>query len=74
MGETLLAAVVSLRAVDYLELVDWSGRMVRDDKRGSVAPEVPAALAQLGLRERQWQSQMLGIEIDTGGRWGRWSP
>ncbi|WP_196240346.1 transposase [Dyella choica] len=58
----LLAPVVSLRTLDYVELVDWSGRMVRDDKRGSIAAEVPAVLAQLGLRERQWRTQMLGIE------------
>jgi REP element-mobilizing transposase RayT len=53
---------LSVRTVDYLDLVDWSGRVVRQDKRGSIAPEAPSALAQLGLRELQWQSQMLGIE------------
>ncbi|WP_379945847.1 transposase [Dyella flava] len=53
---------LSVRAIDYLELVDWSGRVVRQDKRGSIAPEAPSVLAQLGMRELQWQSQMLGIE------------
>ena len=53
---------LSVRAIDYLELVDWSGRVVRQDKRGSIAPEAPSVLAQLGLRELQWHSQMLGIE------------
>jgi hypothetical protein len=53
---------LSVRAHDYLELVDWSGRVVREGKRGSIALEVPSVLAQLGLRELQWQSQMLGIE------------
>jgi hypothetical protein len=24
------------RLTDYLELVDWTGRMLRDDKRGSI--------------------------------------
>jgi len=53
---------LSVRAIDYLELVDWSGRVVRQDKRGSIASETPLVLAQLGLRELQWHSQMLGIE------------
>ena len=53
---------LSLRALDYLDLVDWSGRVVREGKRGSIASQAPSALAQLGLRELQWQSQMLGIE------------
>ncbi|GLQ89892.1 hypothetical protein [Dyella flagellata] len=60
-GLSLMPAL-SLRTLEYLELVDWSGRMVREDKRGSIAPEAPAGLTRLGLRERQWQSQLLGIE------------
>jgi hypothetical protein len=27
--------------VDYLELVDWSGRMMREDKRGYIAQNLP---------------------------------
>ena len=58
----LLAPTLSLRTIDYVALVDWSGRVVREGKRGAIAPEAPSILAQLGWRERQWQSQMLGIE------------
>jgi hypothetical protein len=28
------------RLTDYLELVDWTGRMLRDDKRGSIPEDV----------------------------------
>jgi REP element-mobilizing transposase RayT len=53
---------LSLRVLDYVALVDWSGRVVREGKRGAIAADAPPALAKLGLREFQWQSQMLGIE------------
>ena len=62
LAGTLLAPVLSLRTVDYLELVDWSGRIVREGKRGAIAAEAPSILIQLGLQARQWHTQMLGIE------------
>src|ERR1700761_6626082 len=62
LAGTLPAPVLSLRTVDYLELVDWSGRIVREDKRGAIAAEVSSVLDQLGLQARQWHTQMLGIE------------
>jgi hypothetical protein len=33
---------------DYLELVDWSGRIVREGKRGAIAASTPALLLRLG--------------------------
>jgi hypothetical protein len=53
---------LSLRKTEYVALVDWSGRLVREGKRGAMAPNAPKALEKLGLRQLQWQSQMLGIE------------
>jgi hypothetical protein len=57
-----LAPALSVRTLDYLELVDWSGRMVREGKRGSIATATPSVLKSLGMDGPQWQSQMLGIE------------
>ena len=62
----LLAPALSLRTVDYLELVDWSGRVAREGKRGAIATEAPPILIQLGLQKRQWHAQMLGIESRYG--------
>ena len=62
----LLAPALSLRTVDYLELVDWSGRRVREGKPGVISVEAPVILSQLGLRERQWHAQMSGIESRYG--------
>lgn len=39
---------------DYLTLVDWTGRILRDDKRGYIPSEQPAMLNRLYLESDQW--------------------
>ncbi len=34
---------------DYLELLDWTGRIIRDDKRSSTDADLPPILARLGI-------------------------
>jgi len=34
---------------DYLELVDWTGRAIRDDKRGAIPAGKPKILDRLGV-------------------------
>jgi len=34
---------------DYLELVDWTGRLVRSDKRGFISQDQPKILNRLGI-------------------------
>ncbi len=46
---------------DYIELVDWTGRIVRADKKGFIPQEAPSALSNLNLNQAQWQ--MLALEI-----------
>jgi hypothetical protein len=38
----------------YLELADWTGRAVRDDKRGSLPEELEPILDTLGFDEESW--------------------
>ena len=38
----------------YLELVDWTGRVVRDDKKGAIAKNLEPILEQLGFDENSW--------------------
>jgi len=45
---------VAFTLIDYLELVDWTGRMIRDDKRGAVATDRPALLGELGIECETW--------------------
>jgi hypothetical protein len=47
---------------DYLDLIDWTARLTRDDKRGSIGASEPPILRKLGLSEQQWNQQTLGTE------------
>jgi REP element-mobilizing transposase RayT len=42
------------RLSDYLELVDWSGHILREDKRGAIPYHVPSILKRLELDTRHW--------------------
>ena len=40
--------------LDYIELVDWSGRIIREDKRGAISSQRPRLLSTLGLENDIW--------------------
>lgn len=42
------------RLEDYLELVDWTGRILRDDKRGAIPAHLPPILERLHIDPRYW--------------------
>jgi REP element-mobilizing transposase RayT len=48
--------------LDYLALVDNSGRLIRSDKRGSIDINNNPILIQLGLDESQWHALSLHFE------------
>ncbi|PSU54749.1 hypothetical protein [Photobacterium phosphoreum] len=39
---------------DYLELIDWTGRCIRNDKKGFIASSQPKILQQLGITSDAW--------------------
>lgn len=47
---------------DYLNLVDWTGRMMRDDKRGAIQETLPPILLRLNITSKQWSVLTLGFE------------
>ena len=49
-----MPAGLPFRLTDYLELVDWSGRILREDKKGAIPAEVPAILQRLQMDARHW--------------------
>lgn len=59
--EGLQDAVLPFSLKDYLDLADWTGRTVRDDKQGCVLADRPALLDQLGLSDAQWH--FLALEL-----------
>jgi REP-associated tyrosine transposase len=40
--------------LDYFELADWSGRAIRNDKKGYIVKTEPKILQKLGLDPRTW--------------------
>ena len=51
---------------DYLELVDWTGRAIRDDKRGHVSAHLPPLLTRLGFSQKNWLHTCCHIEQHFG--------
>lgn len=43
---------------DYLALVDWSGRVIRDDKRGAIDARLPPIVQRLGIDPGAWELAM----------------
>ena len=43
------------RLTDYLELVDWTGRIIREDKKGHIANNIPPILERLNIDAKYWQ-------------------
>ena len=49
---------------EYLRIVDWTGRQVRSDKRGSIPEQLRPILPRLGVRGESW--------VDCVQNFGRW--
>ena len=43
---------------EYLELVDWSGRAIKADKRGAIDNQLPPILTRLGINAKHWCKAM----------------
>ncbi|MCW8194507.1 transposase [Proteobacteria bacterium 005FR1] len=61
-GEKTPADVIPHTFPDYLELVDWTGRLVRSDKRGSIPTGLPPILQRLNIEPEQWLKAANGLE------------
>jgi len=46
--------ILPITLEDYLELLDASGRILRDDKRGAIPSELAPILQRLGIRPAAW--------------------
>ena len=47
-------AMLPFNLKDYIELVDWTGRAIRDDKRGYIPQQTPPILETINLTDEQW--------------------
>ena len=54
---------IPFRLIDYLELVDWTGRIIREGKRGAIQPNLPPILKRLEIDSKAWA--ILTTEFET---------
>ena len=48
---------------EYLNLVDWTGRILLPQKRGSINPDLPPILERLGFDNHQWRTLTTAFEM-----------
>lgn len=53
---------ILFRLSDYLELVDTTGRILRDDKRSAIPMQLPPILERLGVTRKDWLVQCTQFE------------
>ena len=56
---------------DYLQLVDWTGRAIRSDKRGSIPDHLPDILQRLAIDQTVWLANATQFEAIHRQRFGR---
>ncbi len=59
---------------DYLQLLDWTGRIIREGKRGVIKAEVPPILERLPVSPEQWRINTTGFEAVHAKRFNRATP
>ncbi len=56
--------------VNYLELLDWTGRIIREDKRGAICAQRPKLLIILALEDESWLELARGFGKNYQGAVG----
>ena len=52
---------IGFSLLDYLELVDWAGRAIREDKRGAIPEHAPPILQRIGLEPVRYLEHLQGL-------------
>ncbi|KKL66382.1 hypothetical protein LCGC14_2145550 [marine sediment metagenome] len=56
---------------NYIQLVDYTGRIIRPDKRGSIPDHLPPILQRLNLNQKQWLENTTQFEQIFYRKFGR---
>ena len=67
-------AGINFAFADYLELIDWTGRCIRNDKKGFIASNQPKILQQLGITADAWlghSEQFMEHYANVSGKWSQ---
>ncbi|MDR9765875.1 transposase [Shewanella baltica] len=73
-GSTLLSQQTGIpfHFADYLELIDWTGRAMRLDKKGYIDNQRPKLLNELGISPDAWLTSAKEFRRQYSGISGRW--
>ena len=52
---------IGFTLLDYLELVDWAGRAIREDKHGAIPEHTPPILRRIGLEPGRYLEHLQGL-------------
>lgn len=52
--------------IGYVELIDWTGRQLRQGKRGAISDNAQSALSELGLDPVEWVTTIKRIRYGFG--------
>jgi len=55
---------IAFKLADYFELVDWTGRILRENKRGHIPADCPPILQRLQLAPEKWLEHMQGAQSE----------
>jgi hypothetical protein len=59
---------------EYLKLLDWTGRIIRNDKRGHIDSALPPILNRLQITPDQWHLNATQFEVIHSKRFNRVTP
>jgi REP element-mobilizing transposase RayT len=59
---------------DYLELVDYTGRIIRSNKRGAISNQLPPILQRLNIDAETWLENSTGFEKNYHTKFRRRQP
>ena len=68
------AIIANIKLKDYLQLIDWTGRQVREGKTGRIPPDLAPILERLNLDSAEWTetAQHFGKRFRlAAGHWER---
>ena len=58
--------ILSLSLEKYLELLDWTGRQIRSDKRGAIPASLAPILDRLQIAREQWLDAIASFDQRFG--------
>ncbi|MGL6160086.1 hypothetical protein [Microbulbifer sp.] len=57
--------LTAMMGPDYLMLVEWTGRVIREDKRGAIPTHLPGILQRLNIDPENWFTLTTEFERKT---------